>query len=198
MKLHKFSNEAEYINKQIRGCRKHWNRRPTANEEEEKIICDYVKSQEIENPTIMCHGARCGTEIKLFEKFLPGANVKGTDVCIDKDDTGKVVQWDFHKQKSEWERAFDIVYSNTLDHSHSPSECVDVWIDQVKMTGYLALCWSFRHQLLDKEGTLLPGGDCYGAALHEYMELVEKKGIIEDLLWIPLGRHVIIMASPKG
>ena len=198
MKLHKFISEQEYFQKQIRGCIKHWNRRPTANEQEEETICSFARANGITKPSIMCHGARCGTEIKLFERFFPKSRVMGTDVCIKKDDTGKVIKWDFHKQKPEWVGVFDIVYSNTLDHSHTPTECIKVWMDQVKPEGYLALCWSFRHELKNKEGDLLPGGDCYGASLQEYMELVEKVGEIKGLLWISFGRHVIIMASPKG
>jgi len=47
------------------------------------------------------------------------------------------VQWDFNIPKDEWVGKFDIVYSNSFDHSFNPYGTLDVWINQLSPNGIL-------------------------------------------------------------
>jgi len=175
------------------------NRGANAIEEETNCILNAVynhRGKHVE--MVICHGARAGVEVQQIKKIYPQAIVIGTDVFAK--DTSCVIEWDYHETKPEWNRAFDLVYSNSLDHSPKPKECLATWLSQLKDDGLLSLVWTFAHTL-EERPLPYPGGDCFGAGLHEYIQLVQQAGgEIQDLLWCPIERkndHVVILASPK-
>ena len=44
---------------------------------------------------IICHGARNGGEVRLFQKHYPEATVIGTDISHTANDFSDMVEWDF-------------------------------------------------------------------------------------------------------
>jgi hypothetical protein len=197
MKLHKWDNYEAYVEAQCHGSRRRAHRKPSANELEFTRIAEYVgKNKHAHELQIICHGARCGTEVKLFEEHLPGSQVVGTD--LEPKDTERVIKWDFHKTKPEWVGAFDVVYSNSLDHSIKPLQCVRGWLGQLKPDGLLFVTWTFYSPLDERQTLPYPGGDCFGAELSEYVKLMSYLGILRDLLWVPIGHgQVVLVTSPR-
>ncbi len=206
MRLHEFPDYKTYLDTQTRGSHYRAGRRPTANKVEIGRIVDCLEEHwkllaqgGWHSPRRgLCHGARCGTEVKLFQELCPKLEeVVGTDLYAR--DQERVIEWDFHKQKDEWIGRFDFVYSNSFDHSDRPLECLKTWMAQLKPTGLLLLSWSFAHKLDDRPQLPYPGGDCFGASLHEYIDLCRQAGEVVDLLWCNAGAgQTIVVAKPKG
>lgn len=210
MRIHQYPTYEAYCKAQIRGSRRRSARRPSANPTEIYAIGEYLVDMELAAKRGgcvqrgICHGARCGTEIKLFQNAFPTADVIGTDLApmatgdIDKELFDKIIYCDFHDQRPEWVGQFDFVYSNSLDHSPRPSDALKTWMEQLKPTGLLFLTWTFLHTL-ESRPVPHPGGDCFGAALHEYIKLVQDAGRVHDLLWIDAGLgQVVIVGGPKN
>ncbi|MCK9570127.1 hypothetical protein M0R72_14380 [Candidatus Pacearchaeota archaeon] len=196
MKLHEFNSYDEYKAKQIHGSRRRPNRRPSANSIEFGRIVSYLKGRGIPTKRGICHGARCGTEIKLFKEMIPELEeIIGTDLSPR---VPTVIEWDFQDTKPEWKGVFDFVYSNSFDHSSKPLECLQTWMSQLKPTGLLFLCWTFYSTLDDRPVLPYPGGDCFGAALHEYIQLCKNVGTVLELFWVQIGHgQVVIVVEPK-
>ncbi len=173
MKLDIYPSQRHYVKAQRRSNRRKSGRSGASADEVAKIA-DYMKIKEIEPGRGLCHGAGLGVEVKLFQVEFPLAEVQGTDLF--KRNPDFMVQWDFHEPKPEWMGAFDFIYSNSLDHSHSPQECIHIWLDQLKPTGLLFVMWCFA-----QVGTQV--GDCFGANLHEYITIMERKGTVRDLIY---------------
>ena len=181
MKLHRFDSYEEYINAQIIGSKQRPNRGPCANEHQTLRIVQYLMSQRYWPRYGICHGARCGTEVDLFRKYLPKSHVIGTDVAPRKD---CVIEWDFQQQKLEWIGHFDFVYSNSFDHSNQPIRCAATWLEQLTPRGFLFVVWSPLYTLeCTRHSVPCSGGDCFGASLEEYVKIFEKFGIIRDLIY---------------
>ena len=195
-KIHQFADYDQYLETERRGSRYRMNRRPTANKHSVRLIADYLQQHYSSPLSILCHGARDGTEVRLFRGVFPEAKVLGTDVFTK--GSPDVIEWDYHRQKPEWVNHWDLIYSNSLDHSPKPEEGLVTWIEQLNPTGSLFLVWTFSHQLNDKPQLPFPGGDCFGATLHEYIDLLRKAGEMKDLLWVggSLG-EVILIAGKK-
>lgn len=186
MKLTVFQSDRHYVKTQRRTVgRKGEGAGPFYCEREFDRIANWVAMNMIDLPLparVLCHGARNGNELDEFEQRL-NCRAIGTDLFPQAD---SVIEWDFRKPKSEWWRGFDVVYSNSLDHSDQPEETLRVWLDQTKPKGNLFVEWSHSH---DGEPR---GGDCFAAPLHEYISLIERVGVVVDLLYAGDGVVVIV------
>ena len=97
--------------------------------------------------SILCHGTRNGAEQTLFKKRYPNANrIIGTEISDTASQFPMTVQWDFMEPKEEWINQFDIVYSNSLDHSIDPLKTITTWIEQVSPIGYLYIDHGFQNR----------------------------------------------------
>jgi SAM-dependent methyltransferase len=123
--------------------------------------------------SIVCHGARNGEEVDWFSEVFECEAV-GTDL-LSRSHPG-VVKWDFHDRKDEWIGRFDLVYSNSLDHSHDPPLAVGTWAEQLRPGGVLCVQWSQDH-------VRAVMGDCFGAQFHEYIWLLETAGRVIDVIY---------------
>jgi len=81
---------------------------------------------------------------------------------------------------------FDFIYSNSLDHSTDPVGTLRVWMDQLTKEGALFIQWSIGHE---RVGT----GDCFGATLIEYIDLMNSVGQVKDLIYtkVKKKRHIL-------
>ena len=94
---------------------------------------------------IICHGVRFGFEVEFFRKKFPIKNVYATELCegaflFNKENFSVM---DFDKNIKEWHNKFDIVYSNSIDHSRNPIKTIDMWRKSLKINGimYLTISW---------------------------------------------------------
>ncbi len=126
MKIHEYDSYDEYVEAQIKANKRkidwQW-----VKKENIQIICDYIGQVD----SVLCHGTRQGFEQKYFKQILE-CEVLGTEISPTAKDFEDTVQWDFNKQKKDWLNRWDIVYSNSLDHSPNPIETVDIWKQQAK------------------------------------------------------------------
>ena len=198
-KLWTFPTYEEYVEKQRRGSRRRPHRQPSADRNESLLISGWCIKHGLSPKFVLCHGARCGTEVQLMRKRFAGSEVIGTDL----EPMGNgVVQWDFQKPNPEWDSRADLIYSNSIDHSCFPEETAKLWLSQLSPTGRLFLQWTSNCLKIIEWASLYQGGDCYGANLHEYIRLLERVGIVEDLIYCGInGRgttKVLVVAKKKG
>ena len=113
----------------------------------EKITWSYVKKTIINKISqdkkiaekILCHGTRNGTEQKFFKDNFPDAYVIGTEISDTALNFPMTVMHDFSIEKPEWIGVFDIIYSNSFDHSYDPEKTIVTWKNQLNDTGRLYL-----------------------------------------------------------
>ena len=154
-------------------------------------IAEWLKLHGVDENTPLhgiCHGARAGMEGDEIQKHFPQADVFGTDLFPYSGDSAirpgksKVIEHNFSEQKPEWVGAFDLVYSNSLDHARDPVQALAVWMEQLKPTGHLFLQWCRSSARAYK-------ADCFGADLSEYITLMNNAGVLVDLLYIHHKRN---------
>lgn len=134
MKIFQYENYDHYKRVQVEANRKklHW------------VWCsrstlEKIRENHPDANTILCHGARNGTEVKWFRELYPDAEVIGTDISPTANNFFNMVEWDFHERNEEWVGKFDIVYSNSFDHSYDPHKSLNTWFEQLSLTGVLCL-----------------------------------------------------------
>jgi hypothetical protein len=132
MKLYNYKDHDEYIREQTRAnvikLNKVWVNKKTIA---------LIKSKVNYATNILCHGTRNAAEQKLFLEQYPDANIIGTEISHTASDFIMTVQHDFHEVNYEWLDKFDIVYSNSFDHSYDPNKSLSAWKDQLNQSGSL-------------------------------------------------------------
>ena len=134
MKIYKYNSYEDYVEAQTE-----------ANVRKLNLV--WVNSQTIDivhnhNPfasTILCHGTRNAAEQKLFKEKYPAAEILGTEISYTATKFPMTIQLDFHEQKPEWIGKWDIIYSNSFDHSYDPVKCMSTWADQLSNKGSLCI-----------------------------------------------------------
>lgn len=114
------------------------------NEENIKILSDYLKSNLNDIQFGLCHGTRRGEEQKWFRKYLK-INVLGTEISDTATEFPNTIQWDFHKIKDEWVGSVDFIYSNALDHSYDAKFCLLQWFKCLKKSGICIINCTTTH-----------------------------------------------------
>lgn len=135
MKIWKYASYKEYLDAQVeanvRKLKHVWVTAATVDKIREQV------NFEVHN--ILCHGTRNGAEQKLFAQRFQRAFIVGTEISPTATDFPNTVQWDFHDPKEEWLNHFDIVYSNSWDHSYDPEKSLSTWRNQLRVGGMLFL-----------------------------------------------------------
>ena len=182
MKQIKFDSHEQYLEVQRQTVRTR-GIGPYFTDLEMKRIADWCKANGVQVVSGICHGARNGLECDELMRYLPLATIMGTDLFPN---TGKsrlikreaeVIEWDFNEPRKEWERSFDLVYSNSLDHSPDPEETLKVWFRQLKPLGAMFVQWN-------RSDETLGGGDCFAASLPEYLDLLNSVGQVQVLIYV--------------
>lgn len=132
MKIHKYDDYDDYVDAQteanVRKINLLW--------VNEKVIQQIQKLIPSANH-ILCHGTRNAAEQKFFKKYYPNANIIGTEISHTATQFTMTVQHDFHEIKEDWIGIFDIVYSNSFDHSYDPNKSLLCWKNQINKNGRL-------------------------------------------------------------
>jgi len=103
----------------------------------------HIHTREIKN--IVCHGCRNGLEVNLLQDINPGVIVYGTDIYNEAYmyDRKYFRNIDFDTIPEEWLGYFDVVYSNSIDHSRDPVKTLTLWGMELKDSGicYVSFYW---------------------------------------------------------
>lgn len=139
----------------------------------------------------LCHGVRRGKELDLFRNVFPASTWIGTELVAELCNGEDVFHFDFHDLKPDWLGKFDVVYSNSLDHSHTPSLAVERWLEQVSRPhGTLYIEWSRWHNSCCKDNE----ADCFAASKEEYLELLSGCGEVVGVHRVQ--RRTIFIVKP--
>jgi len=145
------------------------------------FLSDYI-SKTVGNVGFgLCHGTRRGKEQEWFRKYL-GCEVIGTEISDTAEEFPNTIQWDFHEVKPEWVNTVDFIYSNSLDHSYDPEQCLNAWMGCLKPGGVCILEHTSDHERANEL-------DPFGAdiSLMPYLILTWGKGryCVRELLDAP-------------
>jgi len=173
MRIHKYNSIEEYKKIQEDG-----NKRKIdcvfVNNKVVETISKYIK-EKIPNPSFgICHGTRRGVEQSLFSKNT-GATVIGTEISSTATQFPDTIQWDFHDTKPEWINNIDFIYSNSIDHSHTPELALSQWLKCLNDNG---MCF-IEYTVFNKHFSEL---DCFAANKVEMLEFLKSIGDVVDII----------------
>lgn len=182
MRLHGFSSEEEYIRYQTKVTqRKFKNKRPVCYTHINVINRIRESGFLVPVPVGLCHGVRTGDELDYWERVF-GGSWTGSEITPELCDGVRIIEHDFRKTKKEWEGSFDVVYSNSLDHSSEPFKTVKVWANQLKNEdSFLCVEWSKWSNAFRSNNK----ADAFAASLQEYVDLLSTVGRVEEILNVP-------------
>jgi hypothetical protein len=140
MEIYKYDSYGHYLKSQIEGNLLKIKRvvKKNLSYVRESTIQKICKKKE-DAKRVLCHGTRNAKEQIFFKQFLPDAYVIGSEISTNASDFPMTVEHDFNKVKKEWINSFDIVYSNSIDHSITPKETLSIWKNQLNKKGLLFL-----------------------------------------------------------
>lgn len=193
MKIWKYKNYDEYVDIQIKYNKQKVGRLVFVNEKIIEIIADkhssFVKSS-VKN--ILCHGTRSGEEQQYFKKYFEGVDVLGTEISDNATQFPMTIQQDFNKVNEKLIGKYDIIYTNSFDHTYTPKETLMVWRDQLTEDGLIYIDWS------DAQNNLgICESDPLNAKSDEIQKLASEIGM-ENKAFIPhTPRHSLIVLG-KG
>jgi hypothetical protein len=138
---YKYPTYDNYKDIQVKANKKKLQRVGTTHENL-RIICNYAKRLDLPKHNfikMVCHGSRNGFELIKFKEFIPTLDVIGTDISETALTFENTILWDFNQVNPAWISYFDLIYSNSLDHSFNLKKTLNVWIESLKGGGYLIL-----------------------------------------------------------
>lgn len=135
----------------------------------------------------ICHGSRNGKEMAVFQRYVPNCRIIGTEISHTASDFPNTLEWDFHDVKPEWLDSVDFIYSNTLDHSHSPEYCVSQWVRCLSPNGLAFVEWDVDKALVEN------AADCFGASQDEYRDMFNRIGCLHEEFIIKDPRMIFVL-----
>lgn len=174
MKIFKYKSYNDYVNVQIEANKRKLNC-SYVDPNSIQMLCDYIVNElDLKPNRVLCHGTRRGNELKYFENFLANhsivIDILGTDISPTATKFDKTIQWDFHKVKTEWLSNFDIIYSNSFDHSPNPMDCLKSWMSCLSTDGVCIIEYS------EECDTVSSKVDPLAATFDEYTKLIKDSG----------------------
>jgi hypothetical protein len=110
------------------------------------FLCRTLTAAGVTLRSVLCHGTRNAAEQTFFRAQLPDAQILGTEISDTAAQFPMTIQWDFHELKPEWRGTFDVVFSNSWDHTYDPHKLFPAWLSCVAPNGALVLEWSKVHE----------------------------------------------------
>jgi hypothetical protein len=132
----------------------------------------WIKERKLGAKNIICHGTRNGGEQRFFQKYWPDAYVIGTEISETATQFEMTVQHDFAIPKTEWIGKFDILYSNSFDHSIDPPKTIETWKKQISYDGKLFIEWSDYY---NAKSTL---SDPVSGTTQEFISFLESHNVV--------------------
>lgn len=176
MKIFEYPSYEAYVAAQVKANKAKVGKIVYVQEQTILSICRYHKSINLPIDNILCHGTRDGSEQGFFAKAVPTATlIIGSEISDNAISFPMTIQHDFNKVKDSWIGNFDIVYSNSFDHSITPHDTIKVWMNQLKPDGRLYIEWS---ETQNNGGVI--ESDPLNASHKEMFQLIELGGGIVD------------------
>jgi hypothetical protein len=187
MPLYKYENYTEYKKIQVQTFKKKESHVWAKKSYIERVVSHLTQHSRAIAVKGLCHGTRNGKEQEWFRSALKAqgieADVIGTEIAESAAETyPHTIAWDFHDVKGEWLSAMDFIYSNALDHSYKPKECIAAWLSCLRPEGVCVIEWSTGHIPVNKS-------DPFGVTFGELEELLQQVGEIKDVLCIDDSRR---------
>ncbi len=137
MQIYEYEDYDDYVKWQI-----HTNKEKKGWRYVKKSTIDQIVDNSPFAATIICHGTRAAAEQTYFKERLPNAEIMGTEISDNAHEYPMTIQHDFNFQKPEWVGKYDIVYSNSIDHSIDPKATLTTWSEQLSPNGkmYIEYC----------------------------------------------------------
>jgi len=193
MEIFEYDSYGHYLRSQIEGNLKKIDRIVQRNISyvREKTIKEIVKRKK-DAERVLCHGTRNAKEQIFFKKYLPNAYVIGSEVSTNAAEFPMTVEHDFNKIKREWVNSFDILYSNSFDHSITPKETLSVWKNQLNKNGLL-----FLEHTVFKKNHISDATDPLKIEKQELIDMIDSIGmnIIEEFR--SATNHAYILVCEK-
>jgi hypothetical protein len=143
MQLYQYANYDEYVAAQVAANKAKVGKIVYVQEQTINSVCRYHTSKMLVLNNILCHGTRDGTEQKFFKAAAPSAQyIIGSEISDNAHNYPMTIQHDFNKIEESWIGKFDVIYSNSFDHSITPYETIKVWMNQLNSNGRLYIEWS--------------------------------------------------------
>jgi hypothetical protein len=166
-----------------------------------KRLASYASTEVGPALRVLCHGTRNGAEIAWFKKYLPDAAVVlGTDISDTATQFPDTIQWDFHEIKDAWIGAWDVIYSNSWDHSFDPERAFKNWMACLSPRGVMFLEHSERHT-----PAYVNDLDPFGATLPALIEMLnacgaEKHRVVDVISDLPQQnyRRCVVVVKAKA
>ena len=175
MKVHQYDSYEQYIANQTeankRKIKNVWVHQTTMA----AIINWYVREHNTPPTKILCHGTRNGAEQSFFRRHSKvNIEVLGTEISETATQFPDTIQWDFTHQKPEWVGYWDIVYSNSFDHTPTPAETICTWRDQINDNGLLVIDHSVWNERTNNKPDPV---DCLDISFEELENLIKVSGM---------------------
>ncbi len=167
MKVYEYKDYQDYIDNQVSTTKTKSDWVYAKKETIKKI--SLIKGIAVKN--ILCHGTRSAGEQKYFLENYPNAYIVGSEISETGKDYPMTVIHDFNKVKKEWVGKFDIVYSNSFDHTITPLETLTVWKNQLNKNGTLFLEYAERQSRCHS-------ADPLDATEKEIEQLIRDSGLV--------------------
>lgn len=190
MKQYEHLGYDEYREAQVEKNKKKFNRH-FVKAEVIKWIARHAKSKIKEVDGILCHGVRNGREMDLFAKYFD-CDIVGTDISETIWEVPRGVCWDFHDVNPIWNESYNVVYSNSFDHSYDPDKALSAWTDAMTTDrSALYLEWTDKGHGVNEVNDL-DAADCLQATLGEYVDLMKKYFRIVEVHHVGGGRNLVV------
>ena len=135
MKLWEYKDYDEYVKVQTEG-----NLQKLKNVWAYQGVFDKIAEHKPDAKDIICHGTRNGAELDMFKKAIPSLYyIVGTEISHTANKFPNTIQHDIHEQIDSFVNKFDIVYSNSIDHSYNHFKALKTWTDQLNQKGLLCI-----------------------------------------------------------
>ena len=127
VRIWKYANYKEYVSSQV----KRWKsqRKKVKPFEYYKNIVrplfDFVDKDKIS--TVICQGVRNDNEVQCMRKIFKKSTVYGTDISYESH-AQNIYRLDFSKCPEDWGKKFDLLFSNSIDHSYIGEDILKEWV----------------------------------------------------------------------
>lgn len=168
MKIYEYKSYEEYVEEQIK-ANKNKILNVWVHPETIGIIAINFPRKNVSK--VICHGTRNGIEMEYFLQEYPLiSEIVGTEISPTAYKFENTVEHDFHEEKEEWVGQFDIVYSNSLDHSYDPVKALTTWTRQLNSGGVLCV------ELMVGKSNVVTPSDPLSIEEDEYLSIIEELG----------------------
>ena len=140
--------------------------------------------------TIGCMGIRSGAEYIEFKKYLPKSDVYGIDIGPDVVKVGKnCFCYDFNHLPEDWKDKFDLLYSNSIDHSFDVKATITEWTRVTKVGGFMIMVFS--------ASDYVGGTDRYSFTIEDINKLFPSDKFEKIKVWPAVEQEVIYALFKK-